>query len=345
MSEIDLSVVIVSWNVADLVVACLESLFAAATGLMVEVIVVDNDSVDMTVHQIRTKFPNVTVITNNYNAGFAAATNQGLHMCRGRHALLLNPDTILKEDALRIMVNFADKNPHIGLLGPKVLLPSGEIQKACAGSLPKPLDWFWYYSLIGQVFRRSKIFGKLYLSYWDHQTSRSVDFLAGAAMLIPRQTLKKVGLLDETHPMYLEDIDYCFRVRQVGKAVYYLAEATVVHYLGQSSKQVPSETKILMLEALALFFKRYGRPWDPLLFRLAAVSIIPIRLPVLAMVKLGSCFRSIDSAAVKRIRLRSELVTLFWGLGFLRSPDIRKITLRTVPATDFEKPGSVVPKE
>src|SRR4051812_38640865 len=103
MTEIDLSVIIVSWNVADLVVGCLESVFTAATGLMVEVIVVDNDSVDSTVHLIRTRFPYVSVITNSYNAGFASATNQGLRICRGRYALLLNPDTIIKEDALRIM--------------------------------------------------------------------------------------------------------------------------------------------------------------------------------------------------------------------------------------------------
>jgi GT2 family glycosyltransferase len=325
MSEVDLSVVVVSWNVSALVVACLESVLAAARDMTIEVIIVDNNSTDSTVEQVRARFPQVRLIANRHNAGFAAANNQALGICCGRNILLLNPDTIVLENSLTRMVTFADANSSVGLLGPRLQTPSGHIQEYCARSFPTPIDWFWYYSLVGQVFHRSRVLGKLYLSYWNHETSRPVDALAGAAMLIPRRTLDEVGFLDENAPMYFEDLDYCFRVRRAGRTVYYLAEATVIHYGGQSSLLVPVETKILILDAYVFFLRRYGRRLDPGFFRLAVVAASLVRLPVLGMVKACASIRRFESPKVGRISLRSEVVALFWGLGLMRGPRIERM--------------------
>ena len=151
MREIDLSVLIVSWNVESLVVACLASVFKAARDLTVEVIVVDNNSADNTVAQVREKFPQVNVIANSHNAGFSCATNQALRISKGRHILLLNPDTEVTEDSLTRMISFVESNENIGLLGPMLRTPAGEIQEYCARSFPTPLNLFWYYSFVVSI--------------------------------------------------------------------------------------------------------------------------------------------------------------------------------------------------
>lgn len=321
---VDLSIVIVSWNVKELLVDCLNSITQNTEGLETEVVVIDNNSSDGTVETMRTHFPDIPLIANDTNMGFALACNIGISRCKGRNILLLNPDTVVLDGALKKMVGFADSHPEVGLVGPKLQSPDGGIQYYCARSFPTPLDWFWYYSFIGQMLPRSRIFGRLYLSYWDHADGRPVEAIAGAAMLIPRRTLQEVGLLDETLPMYLEDTDYCLRVHRV-RQVYYLAEATIIHHGGRSSSQAPFETKVLILEAHRLFFRRHGRSWDETLFRLAVVVASLIRLPVLGLVKLWSTMLRSGSAKVRRINLRSEVANSLWGLGLVDCPQIGNV--------------------
>src|SRR5207249_3352554 len=142
------------------------SVFKAARDLTVEVIVVDNNSADNTVAQVREKFPQVNLIANPHNAGFSAATNQALRISQGRYILLLNPDTEVTDESLASMIGFLDQHENVGLLGPMLKTPTGEIQEYCARSFPTPLNLFWYYSFVGQIFR-SKTFSSLYMSYWD----------------------------------------------------------------------------------------------------------------------------------------------------------------------------------
>lgn len=328
MVRTDLSIIIVNWNVKNLLAACLRSVLDTSKELVLEIIVVDNNSTDGTVDLVRREFPQVLLIANDANVGFAGASNQALAICRGSYILLLNPDTVVLDDALVRMVDFLESHPEIGLIGPRLQSPNGDIQYYCARSFPTPIDWFWYYSFIGQLFPGSRFFGTLHLSYWDHKNSRQVEALAGAAMLMPRQTLEEVGFLDEELPMYLEDIDYCYRVCMTGKQVYYLAEARIVHYGGQSSIKVPNETKILVLEAHTLFLRRYGRRFDALLFRLVVIAAELIRLPVLTSIKLWFATLSTEkSAKTSRIRLKSELISLAWGIGLVKSPKIENMKI------------------
>ena len=315
--NIDLSIIIVSWNVKSLLIGCLESIFNNSKGLCIEVIVVDNNSSDETIECIKKQYSQVIIIRNSLNRGFAEATNQGLQVSHGRHILLLNPDTVIKDDALIKMIIFANSHPEVGLIGPMLMSPNGEIQKYCARSFPRPLDWFWHSIFIRRIFPKSRVFGRLFLSYWDHLDSRCVDAIAGAAMFFSRKTLDEVGLLDESLPMYFEDLDYCYRISKKGKLVYYLAEAAIIHYGGQSSVQLANETRILILEAFRLFFMRYGHKTDAYVYRVLAIIASFARFYLFAFIK---CFGNIIGKKASYFRnysLQGECITFLWGLKLI----------------------------
>jgi O-antigen biosynthesis protein len=323
----DVTIIIVSWNVEELLIECLKSIYANAEGLSLEIIVVDNNSSDGTVDSIRAGFPGVRIIENRENVGFAAANNQAFPLCEGRYILLLNPDTQIVGDAIQKMIRFADSNLDFGLVGPRLEFSNGEIQFVSARSFPTPVSYFWYTSFLGQVFPKSRIFGKYYLTYWDHRTSREVDCITGAAMLIPRKTLSKVGVLDESHAMYLEDADYCCRVVKAGGKIYYLADARVIHHGGKSSMQAFLDTRLMILDACRAFHERYGRKCDPQLFRIIVILAGFIRLPALSLVRFCSLFGLFRNRKVKRINLKGEISAILWGLGLIQPRQIQAVRI------------------
>jgi len=298
---------------------CLESIISNSKGICIEIIVVDNNSSDETVECIRRLFPQVLIISNSLNKGFAEATNQGLRISHGYYILLLNPDTVIKDGALNKMIIFANSHPEVGLIGPMLQSQNGEVQKYCARSFPRPLDWFWHSLFIGIIFPKSRVFGRLFLSYWDHLESRRVDAIAGAAMLFSRRTLEEVGLLDESLPMYFEDLEYCYRTRKTGKLVYYLAEAKIIHYGGQSSIQVANETKILILEAYRLFFLRYGRNADTYIYRLLAIIASFARFYIFALINCLSAVFDKKASYIRNYSLKGECITFLWGLRLIKN--------------------------
>jgi GT2 family glycosyltransferase len=315
--RMELSIIIVSWNVEKLLVQCLRSIFDNSNGLAIEVIVVDNNSLDKTVVCVHEIYPQVLIIQNKRNRRFAAATNQGIKASHGRYILLLNPDTVIEDDALNKMITFADSHPEVGVVGPQLQNPTGEIQKYCARSFPRPFDWFWHSLFLGRIFPNSRRFGRLFMSDWDHLDSRPVDAIAGAAMLLSRDTLNAVGLLDETLPAYYEDLEYCYRNKILGKSTYYLADAKVVHYGGQSSAQMPRETTILILEAFRLFFLRYGQRADITLFRLLVILASVIRIYAFAIIKCYLAIFGSNTSSLRRLSLRGEYITILWGLNLI----------------------------
>jgi GT2 family glycosyltransferase len=310
----------------DVLSDCLRSIGEACRSLNVEVIVVDNASSDGTVEAIPRLFGDVQFISNERNRGFPAANNQGIRISSGRNILLLNPDTLVYGDAIRRMLQLADSHEEIGLIGPRLIGGDGSIQYVCARSFPTPLNWLWYYSFLGKIFPGSRLLGGLLLSYWDHKDSRPVDAITGAAMLIPRRTLERVGLLDEAHAMYLEDLDYCYRVHQAGFQVQYLADALIVHYGGQSSSKVSSKAKLLSLEAHWLFFQRYGRGMDKWIFRLVVAIVSLIRLHLLSVFRLCSIL-GLKVRGAESANLESEMRALLWGVGLDKSPEIETVRL------------------
>jgi len=276
-NDVTVSVIIVNWNVRRLIVECLHSLFNHHAGLSMEVTVIDNASTDGSVECLRREFPRVRVLENQENVGFARANNQGINDASGRYVLLLNPDTVWIDDSLERMVCFMDAHEVIGLIGPKLLNADGKtIQFWGARRLPRPLDTFFEFTKLSALFPRNRLLGRQLLSYWDHADSREVECLSGSCLLIRRETIREVGLLDEAYPLYFEDTDWCHRAGLANWRCYYLAKAQLVHIGQQSSLQNRGPSTVKAVEGVYRYYQKfYGRTtvlWMWLLLSAASLA-------------------------------------------------------------------------
>jgi GT2 family glycosyltransferase len=232
-----LSVVIVNYNVKYFLEQCLHTAIKAASKVSSEIIVVDNDSVDGSCQVVEEKFPEVILIANKENLGFSKANNQAIRMAKGEYILLLNPDTVVEEDSFQKIVEFMDQTPDAGGLGVKMIDGKGRFLPESKRGLPTPEVAFWKMFGFSRLFPRSKRFGQYHLGYLDNNQVHEVDVLAGAFMLLRRETLDKVGLLDEDYFMYGEDIDLSYRITKGGYKNYYFPGTTILHYKGESTKK------------------------------------------------------------------------------------------------------------
>ncbi|HOP13527.1 MAG TPA: glycosyltransferase family 2 protein, partial [Lentimicrobium sp.] len=232
-----LSVVIVNYNVKYFLEQCLHSVEAAIRDLDAEVFVVDNNSVDGSVEMVREKFPRIRLIANTVNTGFSVANNQAIRESSGEYVLLLNPDTVVELDTFTRSVEFMDAHPDAGGLGIKMVDGSGKYLPESKRGLPTPAVAFYKIFGLSALFPKSKIFGQYHLGYLDRDQTHVVDVLAGAYMMLRRETLEKTGLLDETFFMYGEDIDLSYRITKAGYKNYYYPGARIIHYKGESTKK------------------------------------------------------------------------------------------------------------
>jgi len=252
---LDLSVIIVSWNTRQLLQECLESLYRHTKGITFEVFVVDNNSSDGSPEMVSTLFPRVNVIANDYNAGFSKANNQAIRVSKGRYVALLNPDTLLTEDVFSPLILYADRHDKIGAIGPKIFCGDGKtIQYSCAKKLPNLYSAFCSASGLSS---RSKIFDGVHMSYRDHESSRYVEAICGACMVVRKIAIDAVGLMDENQFMYGDEIDWCKRFADSGWRIYYYADASIIHYGGESSKQVMQEANFQFLRARRYYFRKH----------------------------------------------------------------------------------------
>jgi len=228
---IDLSVIIVSYNTKKLLGECLESVFQSqGPKFQIEVTVVDNGSTDGSMEMVRRKYKAVKVIENEKNLGFAKAVNQGFKQSQGRNLLLLNSDAEIQPQALEKLFEF-EKKVGPAIIGAKMLNPDGTVQ-ASVFNLPtakRAVEEFW--------FGKDKAFSK-YAPAWEKPVA--VEAVSGGAMLISGAIIKKIGLFDERYFMYYEDLDFCRRAKKAGYKIWYLPEATVIHYHGASGRQLAS---------------------------------------------------------------------------------------------------------
>jgi len=255
--EIDLSVIIVSFNVKNYLLNCIRSVLKAATNHRIEIIVVDNASSDESLAAVEKNFPDVVCIQNNQNVGFGTACNQGLSVARGRNFLLLNPDVIVEESIFDGLLPDLEADPEIGLMGCKVLNEDGSLQLACRRSFPAP--WIALCRLTGlsTLFPRSRLFAKYNLTYLDENERYELDAISGAFMLLTRNALQRVGGFDEHFFMYGEDLDLCYRVKHAGLKVVYNPRASIIHFKGRSfSRHV--DTKYHFFQAMKIFVKKHG---------------------------------------------------------------------------------------
>ncbi len=256
---VDLSVVIVSYNTRQKLQMTLESVFRSQTGFFYEVFVVDNGSRDGSPEMVRTEFPQSKLLAQEENLGYAKANNQAIRLSRGRYILLLNSDVIVKPSTFDKMITFMDNNPTVGISGCRVVKPDGTLDEACRRSFPTPAVAFYRLSGLSRLFPKSKIFGKYNLSYLPEHELAEVDSVVGAFLLIRREAISEVGMLDEDYFMYGEDIDWCYRVKEARYKVMYVPLTTVVHYKGSSSRKASSRSLYEFHRAMEIFYDKHYR--------------------------------------------------------------------------------------
>lgn len=268
--EIDVGIIIVNYNTRQLTLDCLASVYASETSYQYEIIVVDNASRDDSVQAIQDMYPDIRMIANANNTGFAVANNQGMDIANGRYILLLNSDTVIQPDTLHTMVYFMDRHPEMGASGCKVILPDGSLDKACKRGFPTPSASFYYAFGISRLFPDRPKFNQYQLGHLSPDDEYPVDCLVGAFMLVRRETIEQVGGLDETFFMYGEDIDWCYRIKEAGWGIFYYPRTYIVHYKGGSARRKPLKITYEFHRAMWVFHrKHYAKQYN--LFTNAAV--------------------------------------------------------------------------
>ncbi len=296
----DISVIIVSYNVKTYLEHLLYSLLNALEGMKWEIFVVDNCSSDGTPQFIREKFADsVCFIENDKNLGFGKANNQALAHARGEYILLINPDTIVEEKTLGLMKAFMDQNPQSGAVGCKVLNPDGTLQLACRRGFPSPLNAFFRIIGLSLLFPNNRFFSSYNMTWHDENETHPVDALSGSFMFIRHSTLEQVGFFDEAFFMYGEDLDLCYRIKQVSE-IYYVPTSQIIHFKGESSKSRWWKSKIDFYRSMVIFVgKHHHSHWLRWFKPVIYVSIL-----INAMLSLGLSFFSrhfvwlIDSASI-----------------------------------------------
>lgn len=253
----DISVIIVNYNVRDFLSNALTSLYRSLEKFESEIFVVDNASDDGSTELIRKNFPAVQLIANTSNVGFAKANNQALALSRGKYVLLINPDTLVQEDTVDILVRYFEQNDRAGMLGCKILNPDGSLQLPCRRSFPTPWTAFTKTFGLSALFPQSKVFARYNLTYLDPDQTYEVDAVSGSFMMIKREVIEKIGGLDEKFFMYGEDLDWCYRVQQSGWKVVYVSTTSIIHYKGESTKRSDIDELKVFYNAMRLFVRKH----------------------------------------------------------------------------------------
>ncbi len=258
-NALPVTIVIVSYNCRPALQACLLKL--TAEGDTPPIFVVDNASTDDTAEMIARDFPEVQLLQNTGNYGFAAACNQGIRASASDFILLLNPDTLLKRAALQKLTDTMRAQPDIGACGPRVLNTDGSLQPSCR-RFPTLGAMICDELGLGRLFARSRRLAKYRMHGWEHDETREVDQLMGSCLLLRRQALEHIGLLDERFFLYFEEVDLCRRLHQTGWRVVFVANATVTHLGGESSKIDPRNALGHRYRSLFAFYRKHYPPWQ-----------------------------------------------------------------------------------
>jgi GT2 family glycosyltransferase len=274
---VDLSVIVVSYNSAAFLPACLESLRRGARRAVHEVLVVDNASRDGTPELLRRDHPGVRLLANPDNRGFARAANQGFREARGRHLLLLNPDAELGEAAADLCVAYLDAHADAGVVGARVLNPDGSLQRACRRSVPTPMVSLFRLGGLGRLFPRHPAARAYNLEDADSGLTMDVDAVSGSFLMVRREALERAGGMDERYFLYAEDIDFCMAVKRAGYRVVYYPEAVAVHHKGASSRQARLLANREFHRSMVLFHRKHFAATLPGWANAAITAAIAVR--------------------------------------------------------------------
>jgi GT2 family glycosyltransferase len=265
MSQSKVSIVIVNWKTPLLLAGCLKSIEEDRQFSKFTVFVVDNNSQDQSISLIEEKFPYVKLQANQANVGFSRACNQIIPKVESDYVLLLNPDTVLKKNAISTLLNFMEEHPDCGAVGPKVLNPDGSLQLACRRSFPTPAAAFFRLTYLSRLFPRHTLLSKYNLTYADPDLCMEVDALSGACMMVRKLAIDQIGLLDEQIFMFGEDIDWCWRIKEANWKIFYLPDAVVTHAHGASSRLRPIGATIDLHKGMEVFYRKHlaSKYWAP----------------------------------------------------------------------------------
>jgi len=258
---VDISFIIVNWNTRDILMDCLNSIYKTVTDIDVEIYVVDNNSIDGSQAAVKKCFPEVILIENETNTGFAHANNQALKMMQGRFAVLLNSDAVLKENAINKLLTFMDNTPSAGIAGVQLLNKDGSRQNSI-DNFPSTETEIFNKSILRLFFP-----GKYPSKNRSHHNPIEVDSVIGACMIVRKEAMADVGIFDEDYFLFLEETDWCFRMYKKGWTVYHVPDAEVFHLSGHSKKKTPWRSQIEYYKSLYKFFRKNRTPASYLILR------------------------------------------------------------------------------
>jgi len=270
----DLSVIIVSYNVKYFLGLCLSSVHKAAEDTEHEIFVVDNNSSDGTCDMVRSEFPEVKLISNTENRGYSAANNQAIKIARGRYILLLNPDTIIGEDTLGKCISFMDLHPDAGATGIMMINGKGKFLPESKRSLPEPETAFYKITGLSYLFPRSARLNRYYLGNISNEKTHHADVISGAFMFLNREAVLKTGMLDENFFMYGEDIDYSYRLIKEGYKNYFFPDVKIIHFKGESSRKGNLDNLMHFYNAMHIFVRKHFNDGN------LRMLILPIRIAI-----------------------------------------------------------------
>ena len=283
-----LSIVIVNYNVEHFLEQALTSVYKALNNIEAEVFVVDNNSADHSLEMLAEKFPQVRVMANKENVGFARANNQAIRESTGEYVLLLNPDTLVEEDTFEKCLAFMDATPDAGGLGVKMVNGQGEFLPESKRGIPFPAVAFYKLFGLSKLFPNSRKFGSYHLTYLDNDEIHSVEVLSGAFMLMRRKALDEVGLLDEDYFMYGEDIDLSYRILKGGYKNYYFPKTRIIHYKGESTKKGSLNYVHVFYKAMQIFAQKHFSQKNAKLFNFLINCAIWFRASLAALKRIVS---------------------------------------------------------
>lgn len=260
----DVSIIFVNYKTPEMTVRAIRAAEASAAGVSHEIIVVDNGSGDTSADTIREACPGVTLIESGENLGFSGGNNLALREAEGRYLLLLNTDIVVHDDAVAKSVAYMDGHPEAGILGAQVLLPDGTLDHACHRGFPTPQASFYYFSGKARRHPDDPRYTGYTLSHLSQDTTHSVDTVMGAYMMIRRETMDAIGLLDEDYFMYSEDVDYCYRAKAAGWEVVYYHEAIATHYKYGSRGKRREKTIRDFYDSMWIFYQKHYKSLYPL---------------------------------------------------------------------------------
>ncbi len=277
----DVSICLVSWNTRDYLGNVLRSIYRN-TKARVEVVVVDNASCDGSEAMVQEYFPQVRLIVNNENRYLSAALNQALSESTGKYIMLLGSDVIVMPSALDLMLEYLNDQSEVGAVGGKIVNPGGSIQLTCARTFPTLFSEIVKGTSLDTLFPKNRVFGKYLMSWWNHDDSQDVDLLDAACMMVRREAVEEVGLLDEGFPLYSQDLDWCYRIKLAGWRIHYLSKAEIFHYAARSVCQMDNgDVKWSVVEcrrSMLRFFRKHYGFWTFQLLRLVTIVGLAAKL-------------------------------------------------------------------